>query len=446
MSPNKKQRLTQLAIDCSVPVKGLRRVINRLALENVALEDVALDERQVERTLQAAHGHLLTTITLSTTKGEFAWEVGEPSAVLKDYLESPALRPYVRSMLGQRGCDPRHPLRLVFYCDEVTPGNALKLDNKRKTNAYYATLVELPPVLRAHRENWFPMAFLRSTVAKVAVGGWTAIASEILALAFVGPKSIADAGIVINIDFPRTVFFEFFALIGDSPALSTFMGAKGCNGIVPCPFMCSNLTSITSDVAAYDDEGILVNSACSDRTKIIRATNEQVWEKFDLLEERRPTVTKTKLEDMEKAAGLNCVPNGVLANRQLRRYLQPAEMIAVDPMHVLVSNGVVNFELYWLFKQCGWNWCYDSMRTLAAADWRLPKRFQSNIIQRPFDPSHQKASDHKTHCFKCQAGELLSIMPLVRYSDVGRREPPLLEICLTCFSNWKQLFGRFLLS
>ena len=55
------------------------------------------------------------------------------------------------------------------------------------------------------------------------------------------------------------------------------------------------------------------------------------------------------------------------------------------------------------------------MRTLAAADWWKPK-FRNKIdIARPFDNAHQKASDSDTRTFKCQASELLTALPLVRY-------------------------------
>ena len=55
------------------------------------------------------------------------------------------------------------------------------------------------------------------------------------------------------------------------------------------------------------------------------------------------------------------------------------------------------------------------MRTLAAADWRSPKLRRGIDIKRPFDALHQNASNSDTRTFKCQASELLTVMPLVRY-------------------------------
>ena len=414
-----KQRRTLLALESGVPNQALQRVVARLQKERVSIQDLVLNDRAIDRALTLEYGQLLAEIPLVTSSGTFTWELGSPPAVLQAYLQSPALAPYVKAVLEQRGLDPRYPLRLIYYCDELTPGAALKVNNKRKTNAYYVTLLELPAVLRAHREVWFPMGFIRSVVARDVAGGWTAIANKLMELTFLGPHSIADAGVVIKLaadSAPRIVFFEMYALIGDAPALQSFMGSKGVSAVVPCPFGCSNVTSTTSTIVAHDDSGVLVDTTCSDKSKLLRATNEHVWEKFDELEALQPTrITKALFIRMDMSAGLSYVPNGVLANRALRRYVRPADAIAVDPMHVLVSNGLVNFEVFELFKSCGWGVCYDSMRTLAAANWRSPKFRRGIDIKRPFDAPHQKASDSDTRTFKCQASELLTVMPLVRY-------------------------------
>ena len=86
-------------------------------------------------TMYAEYERLVTTIAL----GPFRWAVAKPCELIKAYLESAALAPHTAVMLMRRGTHPRHPLRLVLYCDEVTPGVALKLNNKRKTNAYYGS-------------------------------------------------------------------------------------------------------------------------------------------------------------------------------------------------------------------------------------------------------------------------------------------------------------------
>lgn len=403
-----KKPRTELFRECGIPTRAIQRLIKQLQDNNISAADAKVSDKDLQR----RYGHLIATIQFATSAGMFTWELGKPGAIIKEYMESAALTPHTRMMLTHRGTHPSTPLRLVLYCDEVTPGSALKLNNKRKTNAFYATFVEMPPSLRYHKECWFPLAFMRSSVAKTISGGWTAVGNKLLELMFIGPDSISDVGIVINIDSaPRIVFVQMYALIGDAPALATFMGTKGCNANVPCPLMCSNMTSYSSGLAAHGDT--LVDSTCSDRSKIIRTTNDMIWRTVDKLRDRKPHSTKTKFESMEVAAGLQFVPDGVLGNAQLRPYVKPAQFIAVDPMHVLVSNGIVNFELYCLFQSCGWRRCFESMRTLVGVTWHVPLTRGSKL--NVFDDAHMKASDNDSKCFKCQASELLAVMPLVRY-------------------------------
>ena len=226
-------------------------------------------------------------------------------------------------------------------------------------------------MLRRHKELWLPFAFLRSSEAKKVQGGWQAISNKLVDM-MIMDSGITDTGVVIQLqdERPRIIFIEIHSIIGDMPALASFMGIKGYNANVPCPLMCSNLTSQASGLAEHN--AALVDTTCSDRSSIVRTTNDQVWGVMDLLEEGRRTLLVTHFKQREVATGNNFLPSGLLANRNLRRFIRPAEMTAYDPMHVLVSNGIVNFELYYLFSACGWNWCYDSLRALAEADWRLP--------------------------------------------------------------------------
>ena len=126
----------------------------------------------------------------------------------------------------------------------------------------------------------------------------------------------------------------------------------------------------------------MVDFSCTDRTKFGTARDEDVWEKFDELAARRldPTVTPTQFKVLTTAAGLNYVPDGVLASLPLRRRVKPVSSAVVDPMHVLVSNGAINFEIYECFEAAGWNDCYNDMRTLSAASWCQPSNFRNIFV------------------------------------------------------------------
>ena len=77
--------------------------------------------------------------------------------------------------------------------------------------AIYVTPAGLPRGLRCFCEVWIPLAFLRSTKVKIAIGTWTSMFRALLDNALVGPNSIADYGVPIQIcddEPPNLVFFN----------------------------------------------------------------------------------------------------------------------------------------------------------------------------------------------------------------------------------------------
>ena len=413
--PSAKHRRTLLALEAGIPNASLRRVLERLRDANVDLADIHLDQQAVARALEAQYGDHVTTLRIPTARGPFAWEVAVPAAMLRSYLQSPALLPYFMDVLQSgAGCHPSHPIKLVLYCDELTPGRALRINNKRKVMAIYVTLAAFPRALRGHREVWIPMAFLRSDAQKHAIGEWTSTYRLLLENMLLGANSIADAGVVFKIrdERPRLVFFTMSGVIGDAPARAEFWGAMGSNAIMSC-MNCLLVASPDSGLALEDPR--LVDFSCSDRSKFGPARDEDIWEKFEELAAQRPSCSKTAFGKLETAAGLRHAPDGLLASIPLRRYMGPVRANLVDPMHVLVSNGTINFEIWELFESAGWSDCYADVRTLASASWRLPKRLQNIDLASPFDVHHQTASKKDSRTFRCQASELLAVTPLIRY-------------------------------
>jgi hypothetical protein len=159
-------------------------------------------------------------------------------------------------------------------------------------------------------------------------------------------------------------------------------------------------------------------------------------------------MSKTAFGEYEKAAGLHCVPSGVLG-RALRKRLRPADCSTNDPMHVLVSNGTINTECYYIFKANGWAKSFTDLRVLSEAVWNRPKFRNSRVsITRPFDAHHQKASDSEETCiFKCQASELLTVLPLIRfYVDMKIAKNPNLVLQVRSFQAAHDLLCLILLS
>ena len=89
---------------------------------------------------------------------------------------------------------------------------------------------------------------------------------------------------------------------------------------------------------------------------------------------------------METASGLHFVATGLLGRLDLRRFMRPADASARGPMHVMVSNGALNFEVYAMIEHCGFAKCFRDMRTMSAAAWKAPKCRAGVSIPLPFRP------------------------------------------------------------
>ena len=113
----KKQRTHQFH-ECGVSTRSIQRLIARLKDSGQTLADFSVSDSD----LYKKYGHLLTSVELATKHGTFTWELGKPGEIIKAYLESAALAPHTSVMLSHRGTQPTIPLRLILYCDEITPG------------------------------------------------------------------------------------------------------------------------------------------------------------------------------------------------------------------------------------------------------------------------------------------------------------------------------------
>ena len=61
-------------------------------------------------------------------------------------------------------CTPSSPWTLEYHEDEITPGNPMRPDNKRKFHIIYCTFLELD--ISSWSDGWLPLAVVRSTEAQ----------------------------------------------------------------------------------------------------------------------------------------------------------------------------------------------------------------------------------------------------------------------------------------
>ena len=110
-SQSSKKRARLSLLDTSVNVRSLTRLLGKLnELSDDDKQSLSCAPQTMHKDLYTSYGHALTTINVPTRSGgAFDWEVAKPDAMLKIYLESPALSEYVVKALHEHGNDPEHP-------------------------------------------------------------------------------------------------------------------------------------------------------------------------------------------------------------------------------------------------------------------------------------------------------------------------------------------------
>ena len=90
----------------------------------------------------------------------------------------------MNTCLARTPCTPETPWSLVFYSDEVTPGDALVHDNRRKLQVVYFSFLEFGPSVLAREDSWFTIAAKRSSEVCKISGGMSAVFAAALLLFF----------------------------------------------------------------------------------------------------------------------------------------------------------------------------------------------------------------------------------------------------------------------
>ena len=128
---------------------------------------------------------------------------------------------------------PHAPANLVIYAGEATPGNVLRLDNRRKVLAVYVTLREFGPVLVKHADMWLPLAILRSSQIKDILGGTSFCMRTLLRRIFITDK-VTSEGVLLDLQLPQPRFVRLQLVLGNfiggGDAQRATWNAKGASG------------------------------------------------------------------------------------------------------------------------------------------------------------------------------------------------------------------------
>jgi len=126
-------------------------------------------------------------------------------------------------------------------------------------------------------------------------------------------------------------------------------------------------------------------------------------------------LTKTKFKQLQTHYGITYLPEGILWDMDLRRYIRPAEMITFDSMHCLVSNGIVQNETSWLLialEGVGVTWSAVE-KFCTNESWRFCSSLGSHSRMKACFTKARALNFKSSKEFKAGASEMLMIQPVL---------------------------------
>jgi hypothetical protein len=398
-------------------LRGINMTTVHRIFEVLEPGDTVVGTKAVRRSLGLANSVRYSTVRLPyKSGGDFAWPVVLPQDWLQCCLRVPAFLDIFVEAVRRTPCSLTSPWNLVLYLDEVTPGNPLRPDNKRKITAFYASFLELGDFLSSEAA-WLTIGTLRTSIAKDIVGGMSNVVRQLLRAMFVGPTSLAVGGAVLQ---SGLFFARFRRLLSDEAAGKSVFCVKGASGLKPC-MDCKNVVALKGDddsLTSFNPDGYLVDISCADARRFDPMEPDGLWHSHDVLARVKSIggLTMRQFEDLTKAHGIAFEPEGLLADLDLRP-IAPPSSYARDPMHTMLCGGVISVEIYLLLKTIAEvvpGFSYLTLKTFFDASWLFPRSRHHGRLSDIFNESRESAS-RSAGMFKGGASEVLAVYPLIRY-------------------------------
>jgi len=336
------------------------------------------------------------------------------SSVLKLMAGTEVWKQALLRLYSARPCTSDSPYSLVFYGDEITPGNVLAPEVSMKFMAWYATLSEFPFELVCHTSMWLPLAVMASNKART-LGGVSNVTRVLLRHMFLTER-ISDDGVVLELaDRQFCFYFAIKMFLFDGEAYRAVWSCKASSGKRPC-LKCDN---VVNDKGLASRDPFLLDFSSHDVSKMVKATNAQIWANADRLKAKHADrilgrCTKAEFDKLSVATGFTFSESGLVWDVDLRRWVRPADQITFDSMHNLYSNGLCQFECSLLFGRLfSLGFEFDDFRTFINSRFNICRTLglRSHLV----GCASQKRQNHlkSSGTFVCNASEMLLLRPVL---------------------------------
>ena len=308
------------------------------------------------------------------------------------------------------------PWRLIFYTDEVVPGNPLGHENKRKTWVLYFSFMELGVVRLQQEENWFLGFACRSGIVNgISAGISQALAAYVKMFFKTLGHNASDGGFVLN--RPEGGLLRLFMkpgmILQDGGAHKQVFHCKGDAGTKLC-MLCVNLVAKRSAVLRSDlleeDAGLVANLFLD--SELVFATDASIRESLQRLVAAKAAMSQSDFNLFQQAVGFNYEEFGLLFDEDLRHLIFPVSVFCHDWMHLFFVNGVWNTTAQ-CFLACLSEKVPDTHRVLCdyVQTWSLPS--SCSVRLKDLFQKKRMEANRKAQSFRCTASEGLTVYPLI---------------------------------
>ena len=334
------------------------------------------------------------------------WQIQSPGKLFQHFYER---LPGFRNLV-QHSKSISSTWHIVFYGDEITPGNVLRPSNRRRVYCFYFTFKEFRQHIRDER-CWLPLAVLRHSVVEQLRGGLSQAVKLLVASFFNGPVNFSSG---VELDGCTSALkAELSNILGDEAALKSIWSSKGAAGMKPC-MCCKNVISKNTSIMGYVDATYFVTVEHTRVADFDLNSNEEIWAMADDLALQNRVLNKQAFEQLQMCMGLLYNPDGLLADANLRAHVRPISCHTWDFMHTYLQGGVAAVEVHLFLDACRQKLGvrFSDVAGLCKAAWEVSDPRIKGHLANVFSDD-RKSCTHDT--FKGSASELLSVLPMLAH-------------------------------
>lgn len=364
-----------------------------------------------------AYGPLLETTSVTCKDGttKQILYVNFLSLLQAMFGQGGAMTTLLKTTMEKSPCSEDRPWGIIYYNDEVVPGNVLSADPSRKVQCVYLSFREFGPIVLSREEAWFAVLACRSSVVSEVSAGMSQVTAALLKT-ILYPKSCDPkaCGFLLKDHMGNTMRFHYqlHSFLQDGSAHKFIWNLKGDAATKFCIF-CQTLVTKKSGVQDEDGHDILVADEW-DLSKVQQATDNEVAGTIARLDEKSKELNKGDFQLWQQAVGWNYNPHDLLHCAELSQDVLPISQFLHDWMHCFLVTGIFQTTMFLLLSaiESEFGGCYAIFEQ-CLQHWKLPAT-QSSKLAGLFSKKREIANN-KANTFKCTASEGLSLVGLIGY-------------------------------